>query len=81
MTFHSSNKPHTPFLIPDDGELPPVTAPMKQISSVPGYIMPGLPRKQFQDVLAKSVSQPGAAIPGMRGGVGARTLSDFAPAR
>ena len=64
----------------DDTDLPPVSAPVKSISSVPGYIMPGLPRKQFQDVLAKSASQPVSAMPGMRT-FGNRTMSEFLPAR
>ena len=64
----------------DDGDLPPVSAPVKAISSVPGYIMPGLQRKQFQDVLAKSASQPASAMPGMRT-FGNRTMSEFLPAR
>ena len=46
------------FFATEGGDLPPVTSSVRQISSVPGYIMPGLPRKQFQDVLAKSASQP-----------------------
>ncbi|GFN81415.1 protein phosphatase 1 regulatory subunit 42-like [Plakobranchus ocellatus] len=36
------------------GDLPPVRSAVSRQTSVSGYIMPGLPRKQFDDILAKS---------------------------
>ena len=64
----------------EGGDLPPVTSSVRHISSVPGYIMPGLPRKQFQEVLAKSASQP-VAGDASDPKVDKRRLNEFLPTR
>ncbi|XP_064625733.1 protein phosphatase 1 regulatory subunit 42-like isoform X2 [Lineus longissimus] len=48
-------------------DLPPLSgyAHKRQAPSA-GYIMPGLPRKQFDEVLARSASHPSSAVPGLQ---------------
>lgn len=38
------------------GDLPPVREPMGKVAGIPGYMMPGLPRKQFDELLARTAT-------------------------
>ncbi|KAL8572246.1 hypothetical protein ACOMHN_022483 [Nucella lapillus] len=41
---------------PRGHELPPVSAPNQIVSGISGYLMPGLPRKEFEEILARTNS-------------------------
>lgn len=42
------------YAVGDRGDLPPVREPGGRMGTIPGYMMPGLPRKQFDELLART---------------------------
>ncbi|XP_076462542.1 protein phosphatase 1 regulatory subunit 42-like isoform X2 [Babylonia areolata] len=50
-------------------ELPPVSAPNRVSSGISGYLMPGLPRKEFEDILSRNSSGDSRASSKPRSGI------------